>query len=56
MNSGLKVGQRIEGKIGTYIISARIHKDVWTTVYTEPLCLNSCPFLTLAIARIQGKW
>jgi casein kinase II subunit alpha len=33
MASGFKVGQCIEGKVSTYILSKQLHKDIWTATY-----------------------
>lgn len=33
MTSSLKVGQCIEGKTSTYVLSKQLHKDVWTAMY-----------------------
>jgi len=32
MASGFKVGQSIEGKVGTYVLSKQLHKDIWTAM------------------------
>ncbi|KAK0128744.1 hypothetical protein ONS95_000699 [Cadophora gregata] len=45
MATTFKIGQRIEGKIGTYIVSQQLHKDIWTA--TNPnlgrVILKSAP-------------
>ncbi|KAL5328463.1 hypothetical protein ACEPPN_001962 [Leptodophora sp. 'Broadleaf-Isolate-01'] len=32
MASPFKVGQRIEGRVGSYILSKQLHKDIWTAM------------------------
>lgn len=33
MASSFKIGQCIERRVGTYIISKQLHKDIWTATY-----------------------
>ncbi|TVY78112.1 Serine/threonine-protein kinase US3-like protein [Lachnellula suecica] len=37
MASGFKVGQCIEGKVSTYVLSKQLHKDVWTAIGSSNL-------------------
>jgi hypothetical protein len=30
MAASIKIGQRLEGKIGSYFVSAQVAKDIWT--------------------------
>jgi len=30
MATGIKLGQRLEGKLGSYLVSAQVAKNVWT--------------------------
>lgn len=30
MAASIKIGQRLEGKLGNYLVTAQIAKDVWT--------------------------
>ena len=58
----LKIGQRIEGKVGTYIISKQLHKDVWAATYqaSPPVpptfpTLNSASKLDKVIIKAPPK-
>lgn len=62
MASSFKIGQRIEGKVGTYIISKQLHKDVWAATYralppVAPtfLTLNSASNLDKVIIKVPPK-
>lgn len=63
MASSFKIGQRIEGKVGTYIISKHLHKDIWTATYQalpiarspSSLMLNSGSNLDEVIIKIPPK-
>ena len=41
MAASIKIGQRLEGKIGSYIVSAQLTKDIWTATwdYTSPISI-----------------
>ena len=54
MTSAFRIGQHIEGNIGTYIISKQLHQDIWTATYcgTAPYSLQP---LTLDRSSTLGK-
>jgi casein kinase II subunit alpha len=55
MACGFKVGQCIEGKLGTYVLSKQLHKDIWTATY-KPLPIDRSPSsLTLNRSSNLGK-
>jgi casein kinase II subunit alpha len=64
MASGFKIGQRIEGKVGTYVISKQLHKDIWTATYQASppsrsptsLILNSASNLDKVIIKAPPKY
>lgn len=39
MASGFKIGQQIDGKVSTYILSKQLHKDIWTATYVTTMTL-----------------
>ncbi|PMD57969.1 uncharacterized protein K444DRAFT_644242 [Hyaloscypha bicolor E] len=49
VTAGLKVGQCIKGKVGSYILSKQLHKDIWTAT-CEALLINRSP-LSLTLNR-----
>lgn len=55
MASGVKVGQCIEGKVSTYVLSKQLHKDIWTATYQTPPIDRSPSPLTLNRSSNLGK-
>lgn len=47
MASCVKVGQCIEGKVSTYVLSKQLHKDIWTAMYQALPIDRSPSFLIL---------
>ena len=55
MASGFKVGQCIEGKVSTYVLSKQLHKDIWIATYQAlPIDRSALP-LTLNRSSNLGK-
>lgn len=56
MASSFIVGQCIEGKLGTYVLSKQLYKDIWTaTEYYAPLIHCFPTSLTLNSSSNLGK-
>jgi len=55
MTSVFKIGQHIDGKVGTYIISKQLHKDIWSATYHDPATYQSISPLTLNRSHSLGK-
>jgi casein kinase II subunit alpha len=55
MASGFKIGQCIEGRFSTYVLSKQLHKDIWTATYQAPPLDRSPPPLTLNRTSNLGK-
>lgn len=64
MASAFRIGQRIEGKFGTYVISKQLHKDIWAathealpgTQHTLSLALHSTSNRNKVIIKATPKY